>query len=606
MAEKKTTISLCMIVKDEDKFLGNCLKSVKKCVDEIIIVDTGSTDRTVEIAKSYGAKVYYHPWENDFSKHRNQSLSYACGDWIFWIDADEELEPGGEEIIRKGVRSSSIDSLMVTMVCYFENRTRESWNNSIKLFKKNAGIHFKGSVHNQVVGCQKTEFCPAKIFHYGYDLDQNNVQKKFNRTSKLLKQAIEKDPDNFIHHHNLAVSYSSVRRLQNAVKEGEMAIELYKKNNDKDPNILWTYFVVAAAYFNLQMIRKAKAFAEDALKIDPDHIDSYFVLAAIYAKQNNRKEFERIYERAVHLIIKYRENPELLAGLIVNKIGEKWRLDLEYGNIFIAEGSEKEAKKWVGQAADHAPSPSSVYRSALITSREHGHIAMAEYFLEKAFNEGLDLQTVKFEKALNRRAAGNDSDCRAIIEDLLRTGNIDTPELMAALGTEALKLGKYKQAKALFTASIDFSYHHPNLLTSMALVCKYQNDMDEAVAWNIRALEIDQNDLVALTNLGHIYFDLKKWNSAKSYYQKALLVGNYQEDVIFRLSLIALMEKDFNGCVGHCELLLKELKRLNNRVIQNIEDVAFIYREIGEGFQAVGKEQLCREAMNFARILEAG
>ena len=82
-----------MIVKNEEDCLGRCLKSVCDHVDEIIIVDTGSTDGTVEIAKSYGARIYHHPWENDFSKHRNQSLSYATGDWIFILDADEELFP---------------------------------------------------------------------------------------------------------------------------------------------------------------------------------------------------------------------------------------------------------------------------------------------------------------------------------------------------------------------------------------------------------------------------------------------------------------------------------------------------------------------------------
>jgi glycosyltransferase involved in cell wall biosynthesis len=91
--KKKTTISLCMIVKNEESCLVRCMKSVRDHVDEIIIVDTGSMDNTVEIAESYGARVYHHPWENDFSKHRNQSLSYATGDWIFQLDADEELFP---------------------------------------------------------------------------------------------------------------------------------------------------------------------------------------------------------------------------------------------------------------------------------------------------------------------------------------------------------------------------------------------------------------------------------------------------------------------------------------------------------------------------------
>ena len=84
-------LSLCMIVKNEEKFLAGCLESVKNIVDEIIIVDTGSTDKTIEIANSYNAKVYHFEWKNDFSLARNESIKHATGDWILILDADERL-----------------------------------------------------------------------------------------------------------------------------------------------------------------------------------------------------------------------------------------------------------------------------------------------------------------------------------------------------------------------------------------------------------------------------------------------------------------------------------------------------------------------------------
>ncbi|MCW3099191.1 MAG: hypothetical protein JWL77_4809, partial [Chthonomonadaceae bacterium] len=88
---KRPTISLCMIGKNEERVLGACLKSVKPHVDEIVFVDTGSTDRTVEIALSHGAKVHHFPWVNDFSAARNFSIEQACGDWILWVDCDDTL-----------------------------------------------------------------------------------------------------------------------------------------------------------------------------------------------------------------------------------------------------------------------------------------------------------------------------------------------------------------------------------------------------------------------------------------------------------------------------------------------------------------------------------
>ena len=85
------SLSLCMIVKNEENTLSRCLESVKDIVDEIIIVDTGSTDNTVEIAKSYGAKVFFYKWDNSFANARNYSLSKASKDWILIMDADDEL-----------------------------------------------------------------------------------------------------------------------------------------------------------------------------------------------------------------------------------------------------------------------------------------------------------------------------------------------------------------------------------------------------------------------------------------------------------------------------------------------------------------------------------
>ena len=90
-----------MITKDEEEFLPRCLTSVKELVHEIIIVDTGSADRTIDVAEAFGAKIYHHSWEDDFSKHRNQSISYAAGDWILVMDADEVIAKKDLDRIRR-------------------------------------------------------------------------------------------------------------------------------------------------------------------------------------------------------------------------------------------------------------------------------------------------------------------------------------------------------------------------------------------------------------------------------------------------------------------------------------------------------------------------
>ncbi len=92
---REPLISLCMIVKNEEKNLPRCLESVRGLVDEIVVLDTGSEDNTVSVAESFGAKVYHMPWPGSFSAARNESLKKAGGNWILYLDADEALDPNG-------------------------------------------------------------------------------------------------------------------------------------------------------------------------------------------------------------------------------------------------------------------------------------------------------------------------------------------------------------------------------------------------------------------------------------------------------------------------------------------------------------------------------
>jgi glycosyltransferase involved in cell wall biosynthesis len=146
------TVSACMMVKDEEELLPQCLESIKGVVDEIIVVDTGSADRTVEIAKRYGAKVFHHPWENDFSKHRNQSISYATSDWIFIIDADEGLSPESSPKLKQTL----LDIAPEVSYLYFEVADMDSQGqmmsamNSPRLFRNHMGFKFKNFIHNEL------------------------------------------------------------------------------------------------------------------------------------------------------------------------------------------------------------------------------------------------------------------------------------------------------------------------------------------------------------------------------------------------------------------------------------------------------------------------
>ena len=165
-----------MIVKNEEAFLEQCLKSIKDYVDEIIIVDTGSTDRTVEIAGRFTDKIYFHAWENSFSKARNQSLAYATGDWIFIMDADEEMLAGSGERLRQAVREAGkADAILVNTVSTYSNGNKTARHNSERLFRNNGVIHYEGIVHNLVVGHSSVKASKIELMHYGYDVEEKKA-----------------------------------------------------------------------------------------------------------------------------------------------------------------------------------------------------------------------------------------------------------------------------------------------------------------------------------------------------------------------------------------------------------------------------------------------
>ena len=123
---KPQTLSLCMIVKDEEEFLSNCLNSVKGIVDEMIVVDTGSSDRTVEIAEYFGARVLSHPFGGDFSEARNASIRKASSDWIRVLDADEEIEQEDAPKIRELIQKEKADGIYFTIQNMNKNKRLSS------------------------------------------------------------------------------------------------------------------------------------------------------------------------------------------------------------------------------------------------------------------------------------------------------------------------------------------------------------------------------------------------------------------------------------------------------------------------------------------------
>jgi len=132
----RPSISACMIVRNEEKLLPGCLESIRDWVDEIIVVDTGSSDATLDIARQYGARVFQQPWEGDFSKHRNYSVEQASGDWLLIIDADERFVLEDVPQIIDRMIEGQFGALAVSVLnVYGRVERRVTFCNSVRFFQ---------------------------------------------------------------------------------------------------------------------------------------------------------------------------------------------------------------------------------------------------------------------------------------------------------------------------------------------------------------------------------------------------------------------------------------------------------------------------------------
>ncbi len=210
---KNDSISLCMIVKDEEENLPRCLQSVKSVVDEIVIADTGSTDRSKEIAASFGAKIFSFEWRDDFSAARNFSLQNASGKWILWLDADEALEEGFAFKVRSELKKENIAGLHFPFVNVYKDR-HEPPTLFLRMFLRHPEISWVNVIHEQILGsvqkyANKNNLaigtCPAKIFHFGYSDSEMRKKGKYERNLKLFQKQLEQYPDDPYSWYQLAV-----------------------------------------------------------------------------------------------------------------------------------------------------------------------------------------------------------------------------------------------------------------------------------------------------------------------------------------------------------------------------------------------------------------
>lgn len=314
--QQGAAVSLCMIVKDEAHNLAACLASVKPLVDEMIIVDTGSTDQTVEIAELFGAVVLAAEWNGDFSAARNIALAQAQGNWILVLDADEVVskrdyllfksllaDPAGGTcaysiVTRNYTNRLEVENWQANSGEYPDEEQGRGWmpSDKVRLFPNLPAIRFKNQIHEMVEPTLEQIGVPVRkaelvVHHYGY-LDDQRQQRKKRYYYELGKEKYRESggaPHALV---ELAIQAGGVGRY-------DEAIELWGKALELDPNSYLAWFNLGYACLQKGLFSQGSEASQRAMSLRPNYREAIINAAICEMARGNLHKASRLVVEAL-------------------------------------------------------------------------------------------------------------------------------------------------------------------------------------------------------------------------------------------------------------------------------------------------------------------
>ncbi|TVM00007.1 MAG: hypothetical protein CV087_15920 [Candidatus Brocadia sp. WS118] len=515
----RPSLSACMIVKNEEKFLAQCLNSIKNAVDEIIIVDTGSTDKTVEIAQSFGAKIYHHPWRNSFSEARNYSLNYARCDWILQIDADETLEHMDIPLLHKLICGDSYNAIFVAI--YSELPGGQSKHYFTRVFRRGKS-YFEGIVHNQLVFEGSSLQSEIRFYHYGYNLTAHEMQKKYKRTGDLLRQQLVENPDNIFIITNLIRNYRNEYNFNKVIELGEKGLKLSVSQTDLDSKNQRQriYIDLVYAFININQLDRAEETCQDAIKENHDSLDILFVMGEILLRKEKFNEALIYFKK--YLIMKDRENKKPAFNLSI--VDAYYYEHKAYDNIGICY----ERLNLINEAEI-------AYKKAINLNNKEpqyysnlAQLYIAQNYLDKAEEIAttaltMDIANDSIYLLIGRIQSLQKKPYKAIntIRQLITRNNNNIPAYIFLINL-LIQTNQLKEAEGTIKRIILSNPDHLGIKCLMERIKFKNGDKHSAINFIHNTLEANPSNGYVLHDLGNLCIEIEEYNTAIELLEKYL------------------------------------------------------------------------------------
>lgn len=467
---KEPTLSLCMIVKNEEEFLEGCLASVKDVVNEMIIVDTGSTDRTVEIAEQFGAKVFHYAWHGDFAAARNESLQHATGDWILVLDADERVPAEWHTELKKAIRNQDIVgySMVIENLLGAKGESRQMAM-IFRLFRNLPELRYEGIIHEQIILAAQRTGKPigntlAHIVHHGYLNQYLDQRDKHQRNLAILLEQEKQESENPYVHFNLGQTYKLLSRHQESECSYLRCLELLKGQNASHSIAYYAnlYFSFVELYRVMGEYDKGLALADEAIEHYPTYPDILFSKGHLLLNMGR-------FEEAIQCFEACRKYQGVVFAAGTDPSVTTYKSSNAMGVAYSRLGKNALAKQHFQRALQESSHPDAETHANLgiLFLQEGDHSKALDHFTkaveidERYFRAWFNMGTLCFKLGEYAEA----------LVAWLKAQEIqpDTDELNYLIGEAFLKVGEYTRAAEAFERELSRTSAHRTILFSLGI-----------------------------------------------------------------------------------------------------------------------------------------
>ena len=517
-------LSLCMIVRNNAAIIEQCLLSIRPWVDEMIVIDTGSEDDTALLAERLNARVYHHPWNESFAEARNESLKYARGEWIFWMDSDDLISPGiGRELreLVDGKHDPETLGYVVQVHCPavneqgFESATIVD---HVKLFRNRPEIQFEFHIHEQILPSirrlgGRVEFTDLYVVHANSDQSQQGKASKIKRDLNILQKDLAERPNHPFVLFNLGMTYLDDEQFQQAIEYLQRCVTF---SDNSESHLRKAYALLVSAQMQLGRYEQAWQTCRAGLELFSEDHELLFRAGSLHHHFQRYQEAIQAY-RDVLAHNSARHFDSVDQGILGFKTHHN--LALVFLDIGDLNSAEQEWRIVTETNPDFPP----------------------------AWNGLTDLflQTDRF------------GDVEQLLVKLERFPQLNATRTVIAARLAKVQ-GRYSESRSLLEQQLQHNPEDLDLLHALAQLLFEHFSAEEALTVLIKLSEQDGNNAAVWHNLGIVHQKLGQHDSAIAAFQQSINLRADSTTTLFCLAQCLYRKKEETEAAVICQQILQQ------------------------------------------------